>query len=635
MEAPTTSRPEGFSEGIRMSAQSSNNAVSESVIHQQFLLEVAARLVVLSNLISAHRRAEVEFFPLQWLVFCLSKEGGMRIRKTRTNLGPCFISTDWLNTLLEEVRTSSSHGNPVVIVDEAQLLYTNLCAEGKTYLRCMNAAAAPLNCSKVWCGTRVSVNAAMSLYSPVFKSNDPVVQLLVVGNYRYLDPDVVGSILDEIIAPELYSTKVRAILACALQGRARMLAYFFALLLPADKQLPVPTDSNSFDNLLLATLERTYVRAQDDFSAEIRHFTTIPHNGGLNDQRDLDSLWLRLSLNQAEEVHRRTQQRRTYIDAKCRDDSLVFVEGVVAQQPVRNLGDTQSVTINVNFIPRYGEQGLLEAVQRIILNAPNRKIRVQGVVTDLLKRVTFDRSALGSVFDYALALSLLMCGPSFLSTYCIDPQYETYKLNYTVSLRRVVAVSTVQEQLEFLHRAMRDPDDVEFSLMPGIPVKHIAILPHKRSGADLLFMATRKSTIEEPSSPGTESKNWVFRTRKRKADAEANVVALHSAVSPTVLVHVCATVTETPSAEKIVDQERKSMYQFVHSGGMRSTEEEEYINVQERALSDRKLVYLPHVFEVTRSAKKLASPGINCITAETALQGELFSTEAMELLTAL
>lgn len=146
-------------------------------------------------------------------------------------------------------------------------------------------------------------------------------------------------------------------------------------------------------------------------------------------------------------------------------------------------------------------------------------------------------SARGAYLDYAVGLSLLYRSKDFMMSMCNNTSFDEFK-DYSLSLDRLVCTVTVDQQLEWFEKILKNPDDCSFSLLPGIKVKNIAILPSVLSGADLICAATRMTSIAGQQ------------TKKQKT---CNIVFLHVC---------CANYTKGVTMKKHKDQKAKSGKQF-------------------------------------------------------------------------
>lgn len=101
--------------------------------------------------------------------------------------------------------------------------------------------------------------------------------------------------------------------------------------------------------------------------------------------------------------------------------------------------------------------------------------------------------ALGEYLDFAVTLTMLYKGSVILRDLLNGTSFQQYS-HYKLSLRRVVSTSSADHQLEWFRRVSSNPEDCEYSLLPGVPVKNIAILPNALSGADAICVENVRSS---------------------------------------------------------------------------------------------------------------------------------------------
>jgi hypothetical protein len=142
----------------------------------------------------------------------------------------------------------------------------------------------------------------------------------------------------------------------------------------------------------------------------------------------------------------------------------------------------------------FGEPTLQETLQRLVRSYGGERIAESGIHS--LLSTTLTPAAMGACLGYAVALSLLY-KRAILRTLCTNTTFAAYA-DYTLSVSRIVSTRGAEHQLEWFKKVMADPDDCTFSLLPGVPVRNIALLPNVLSGVDVICVAVRGGTDEQP-----------------------------------------------------------------------------------------------------------------------------------------
>lgn len=222
----------------------SNLSSEESVLHL-FCCEVAARLVVLVNLLRRHGAA---VSPRFWLRFVQSGTGEQRIGRAFDGIVRAVgrVTPDLVQELLTDVhKLQALHcpagelsPKPVLFVDEVQLLapmHDVTCSAQSTggpitAIKAMIRTAGLLSWGAVWSGTRMDLTAANGQNLGVAKQMKGSRGPKVVGDFQYLEPETVNTYLDAVLAHSA-SEGMRRQLCHLLQGRAGMVTGYIALLL--------------------------------------------------------------------------------------------------------------------------------------------------------------------------------------------------------------------------------------------------------------------------------------------------------------------------------------------------------------------------------------------------------------------
>jgi hypothetical protein len=142
----------------------------------------------------------------------------------------------------------------------------------------------------------------------------------------------------------------------------------------------------------------------------------------------------------------------------------------------------------------FGEPTMQETMQRLVRSGGGEKIAESGVHS--LLSAALNTVGMGACLGYAVALSLLF-KRAILRNLCTNTTFAAYA-DYTLSVSRIVSTEEAAHQLEWFKKVLADPDDCTFSLLPGVPVRNIALLPNVLSGADVICVAVRGGTDEQP-----------------------------------------------------------------------------------------------------------------------------------------
>ena len=454
--------------------------------------------------------ADVQLTPLRWLLFTMSEEGSTRIGHVIDSIyvARLEVHSSYVDRLLERCAESISrsagkpgrHLKPVLVVDEMQVLLdrsvVNNRGETKSLMRAAVGSACLLSLSVVWSGTRLDVEANKKA-TAFAKDLLNMRQQNVVGNFNYLEVEDVHRLLSRVLPLASLAETTVSHMCYALQRRARTCAGFITHLLTPGGPGMQPGAVLS-DDVVLNVCEdflRTTVLSR------------VPADLATLSSDELGYLFCRTLL----------PVTLLPSDPGDRQNCIAFTESVreatVAIEP-----GVSEAQVRYSFTYRYGEPTLQEALLR-----PFREdfsIADRSICTMLSSALAL--SELGSYLNYAVVLSLLCKGALALRALVAGTNFEMYS-SYVLSLDRIVRTSTVDEQLEWFRRVLADPDDCHFSLLPGVPVKKIILLPKVLSEADGICVAL-------PRDQQQPAEHSVPDARKRKdspVKLNPNVVFMH------------------------------------------------------------------------------------------------------------
>ena len=567
-------------------------------VEQAFYSEVAVRLVVLINMLRQHGAA---YRPLYWLMFILSDEGSRRVRDVHSHIikSRWRVTSQEVQELLDEVAKLQSAGVPAVLVDELQLLASKKVHSAAGEMSLMKAvvqAAALLACPVVWSGTRMGVTAASSQHSGIAKYLTTR-KLLVVGDFEYLTAAKVKAYLESTIEHSASAGMLQQ-LGHLLQGRARMVSGFIAALLAPGS--PSMRSGAQLDDAVLRDVLEDFMEklVVQRFHREIQSMRSLPGANGMGDE-DLGCVWCLSMLNNFEST---AAAKR---DTVNRGNSLAFTSHVHEVQAESPSSEFESnVAYEFDYI--FGEPGLQEALLRIVWKEP--AVADAGIRSILRGALT--GSALGSYLDYAVALALISRRDSVLVELCrghpVFSQYAAYELQ----ISRVVCTSSAEDQHEWFKKVIADPENDTFSLLPGVPVKNIAILPSVLSGADFICVALQAPPGEPagplpptdlpPCAPPPSPPAPRYMTRKRKletAAAQEKGVVEEAPKPKIVFVQVCcANYKGGVPSTKHNDQASKATDQFSAQAKRRCLAGDRYKEVAQQNASLFK--YVPVLVEI-------------------------------------
>ena len=527
----------------------------EDHVHDSFFAEVAARLVVLKHML---QQLGKDLTPLHWLHFIMSESGNYRVCKVYEAfmhehlIIDKFIAKDLLghvsDKLMELYGNNDPKSVPVLVVDELQALGNRKVTgvgEQISVMRAVVNAVCSLDIAAIWSGTRMTVASAISETSAFGKPLIGQRKLKIVGDYEYLQPNKVEELLEKVLDLSYLSSHVKHQLFYGLQGRGRQCAGFVAFLLSPD--IVSKVGENLTDTILdvFESYMNTEVtnRVIEDVSALMKL-----NNGNRMGHRDVGVLWCHTMLPVIKSPVYEADRLNCIAFTKCVVEMTPGGEVTASSSTIN--GGMMEVTADLNTsVPNYskykyeyvfGEPSLQAALLNYVRNKPT--LVDQGIAAFLQN--AWHGAVLGIYLDYTVALSLLN---KKMVDLVKDTSFEMFS-NYTLSLSRVVVITTVEQQLEWFSLVLEDPDNCTFSLLPGVPVKNIIIMPSTLSGADVICVAVLNGSMDQP---------YIDKIGKRKyfEDIEKKQI---------VFLHVCcATYEKTVTQVKHKDNKCKMGNQFV------------------------------------------------------------------------
>ena len=573
------------------------NFQSEDEVHAALYADIVSRLVVLMHMLKHHP----DLTPTQWLLYCFSKEGSDTVSLVHSKLwaglthpSPASLLLAVIEQLqieLEKLRYPKSF--PLILmVDELQLLGKYKTMAGKSVIEAVVFAATSLSFPTVWSGTRVGVTAGKSDISGIAKVYKGDVNLRVVCDFEYLSADSVREKLSDMLDLSSISEDVQRRLGYLLQGRARMMATFVELLLNRQRYKERNWPEALTDDVLLEAAENLFEK-----------FVVPRYEKELHRTCDGDTGYGRVEVGRVWAFNMLPPPANSLsVAAPDRRNSLSFTSKV---EKVEENGKSEYL-----FTFKFGEPGLQEALLRYLKrpDVDRSDIAMAGIQAYLLSQDS--PGGLGACCDRALALSFLVKRESILRTMLKDhPGLHIYQ-DYEFTVKRVVEV-TAEQQLEWFDLVNKDVMAIGFSLMPGIPVRDILILPSTLSGSDVIGVATPPE-----AGPATEADNktrgapahyesaFSYETRSRAKNAKrarVQVTETEHARVPRLFVQVCSALysSKVPTA-KVEDQMRKCAEQF--AAGTGGAAAEEYAHRERALLEKGEIAHLPILSELPTSS---------------------------------
>lgn len=573
-------------------------------------VEVVARLVVLLHLLQC---ADAQLTPLRWLLFTMSPAGSTRIGHVvdSINAARLEVRSSHIDRLREEcAKLISSSADrpgmnlePVLVVDELQVLLQRSVGKGdetKSLMRAVVDCACLLSLSVVWSGTRLHVMAAMGTTSAFAKALLNTRKLHIVGHFKYLEIKDVRKLLSRVLPLERLADATVSHLCYALQGRGRTCAGFITHLFTPGGPAMLP-EAELDDDLVLNAYEdflskTVFSRVEEN----LKSYDRLPQ-AALNSD-ELGFLFCRTLLPVMQLPGDPGDRQNCIAFTKSVEEVSVAVEPGVSEAP-----GVEEVRYAFSYV--YGEPTLQEALLRRCRQKPS--IADRGIRRMLSSALA--PSTLGQYLDYAVVLSLLCRGSLALHGLVAGTNYVKYS-TYVLSLDRIVSTSTVHEQLEWFQRVLDDPDDCHFSLLPGVPVKKIVLLPSVLSGTDGICVAL----------PGDQQQP-VEHSRKRKDSPlnTPNVVFMH---------FCCATYEGGATTSKHDSQLLKSGDQFSQVSEKKSIAAQRYKQVaQEYA---EKYAVIPVLVEIPGNKKVDPTEDRDVVIVTDVHKGlQLLSQDAIDVLT--
>jgi hypothetical protein len=614
--------------------------VSYEDVERYFNAEVACRLLLLIAMLKTYRD---KLTPLLWLLHVMSEEGGRQVDAIYCTNFNFHITIQTINHLLEEVKVLTTY-YPMTMVDEVQLLashsavkmHTNAGVSECTLMKAVVTAVSYLRCPVIWSGTKVGINDIHQLHSPIAKVEGGR-QLVVLGSFRYLERDDVKSYLESILDCGKLSTLVINQLSYILQGRPRLLTTYIALLVAKYSGRPDSTIEQDLDDNFALDKLNDFIEEHvvQKYLLELNTFRALSAGNGISDA-DIGYLWCQSMLmpcgvftremsNRSNclafttSVHRNVEEKLA-TKGKC-------VASVTDDMARVTLSEIEAqATLRYSFSFRHGEPALQEALLRFVRENPS--VALDGIYVLLSSQL--DAQSLGATLDMAVMLALICQGDSVLKTLCMEHScFRQFAAHFDLEINRVVKINDANEEMEWVEKGMRDPNDQTFSALPGVPIKNIAIFPHKNSGADCLCFATslndeaRAMTIEkgvtttDTSTGGgcaamTPQKQaittqqtrspYMLRSQKTKDDFNRKDTDLAQTKNEILVVSVvCACYTGGASVSKHFDQERKVQMklQFSHTD---TTAAEAFADLEKR--HHHRYSNLPIIVEIPMKTKQ-------------------------------
>jgi hypothetical protein len=378
------------------------------------------------------------------------------------------------------------------LIDEAQGLLDQQVNDGNFQVSMFHVAmvcTVPLRCSCIWSGTRMGISIATSEHSGIAKLYTGK-ELGVLGRYHYITSDEAERYLTTILDLSLDDQDSQLLLktlSYSLQGRARMLTGFIGhLLTPTWGIYENPAFTNN-GALSASVLKHCF----DDYLTRHVHHKIEEellrlHCEKLLTYQDIGLLWC-FSMIYNTDVSKQPEcmQRKT---------SLLFTRSVdYAEETYKAEEDGLEVTktrTSYRFDYVYGEPMIQQALLRFVRNNP---FVADLGITEMLRSVELCGPAHGEYHDFAVALTLLTNRSKGLVSNLIaghsNTRFRDFE-GYCLEIDHIVRTRTATQQLEWFTKITANPNDDTFSLLPGVPVRTIAILPNVLSGADVICGAT-------------------------------------------------------------------------------------------------------------------------------------------------
>ena len=475
-----------------MRARCWEKVTTEEEAQRQLYIELAARLLILLEMLGKYPALQ----PLEWLLFTLSASGRDLVQDMvdKMIVSRCAFEEPEMSLLVKEVN-GKVNDRLIIAIDELQAVAAHMV----TPTRPVSAATDEHNISMIsimtvmvknmrefpyviWSGSRVGVTAGDSGASDVsgigklYRGNR--VPLSVIGEYQFLESGDVERLLESILVLDL-SKQLKQRLFSILVGRARTVATFVScLLIPgsaamnaADK--PVLTDAE-VEPVLEDLIENLMMRR---FSHEIK-------------------MMLKRSMKPAEVGHlwavsMLALEKTRFGPSRFGFDNLAFTERT-----------QYNPDGSYSFQYRFDEPLLQDVLMKIVRasDSSSSYCRSYGSLgIESLLQSTLTNTSLGEVVGFCVALQYLRLGKQIMSVLCAEElvtqrdgkqvrngSFGRYAA-YDAEIRYIVRTSSDADQLEWFELVTNDSESLSFSLLPGVKVKHIAILPSVFSGADIIF----------------------------------------------------------------------------------------------------------------------------------------------------
>ncbi len=569
------------------------NFQTEDEVHAVLYADIVSRLIVLKHVLEYYPNLT----PTQWLLYCFSRAGSNTVRQVHSTLwaGATWLSSallamiEHLQRELERLNAARyPEGLPLILfVDELQELGNLQATAGKSVIEAVVFAATSLYFPTVWSGTRVGVTAGKSDISGIAKVYKGQVNLRVVCDFEYLSAGSVRHKLLGMLDLSYISEDVQRRMGYLLQGRARMMATFVEVLLNRQRY------GGRWPNVLT---DEVLMGAIEDL---FEHFVVPRYVNELGrmcgdtgyGRGEVGKIW---AFNMLPPPANRLEAA-----AFDRRNSLSFTRSVKEVK----IGSEEFCKTEHHFTYQFGEPGLQEALLRYVTRpgVDRSVIAMAGIQAYILSQDS--ASGLGACCDRALALSFLVRRKHILRTMLSGhPGLHIYQ-DYEFTVKRVVEVNA-EQQLEWFQLVNSDPISTSFSLMPGIPVRDILILPSTFSGADVIGVATPPEaglTAEAGKQGGGEERAFSYATRSGAKKARVQVCAPGRARVPLLFVQICSALywSKVPTA-KVEDQMGKCAEQFATQGGGGAAKE--YAKIERELLGSGQISHLSILSELPTSS---------------------------------
>lgn len=514
-------------------------------------VEIVARLIMLTNLLR-HYGKQV-FTPLHWLLYLRSSEANHHINDLREKLQlsvsevhQVLFTSTIIGKILQEVfpEEASDPSYPFVLVDELQLLasYTPISnvdpsdpLKRLSVMKLFVEAVQTTSLAAFWCSSSsVVVPIGDIRASNIAKLFTNQREFKIMGKFEYITREQVKHYLETIfvISEDITRSAFFNYLCYMLQGRARVLTAFVEYLLIPDNMIKSHHAlSNEALDEAFKEFKTQYI--EQKIWTEITALSRLANSDICLDHESQGLLWC-YSMFEHFDAAKVGQQYPME-----RFNSLAFTNSI---EKVISYGKE-----TYRFTYTFGEPLLQQALLATVIHNP--RIATKGIHAFLNASVSAVTT--GVNLDFVVAFSLLIkyycrgggndsdVDQSLLSILCRGTRWEKEYSHYELNISHIVGTSSVQDQEEWFRKLMTNPEDNTFSLLPGVPVKSILVLPSTLSGADVILVAMKKEITDAYSGD----------------DANASFLIVQ---------FCCASYSKNVTMKKHNDQLSKSNEQFEH-----------------------------------------------------------------------